>query len=45
MLLYGRDPCLPIDELLDNPEDCWMIDIKDYKEEVSHCFALAWELA
>ena len=44
-LSYGRDPCLPTDELLDNPEDRRLIDARDYKEEMSHRFAVAWELA
>ena len=44
-LLYGRDPRLPTDELLDNSEDRRLIDARDYKEEMSHRFAVAWELA
>ena len=44
-LLYGRDPRLPTDELLDNSEDRRLIDTRDYKEEMSHRFAVAWELA
>ena len=44
-LLYGRDPWLPTDEILDNPEDRRLIDARDYKEEMSHRFAVAWRLA
>ena len=43
--LYGRDLCLPTDELLDNSEDHRLIDTRDYKGEMSHRFAVAWELA
>ena len=44
-LLYGRDPRLPTDEILDNPEDRRLIDARDYKEEMSHRFAVAWGMA
>ena len=40
-LLYDRDSRLLTNKLLDNPEDCRLIDARNYKEEMSHRFAVA----
>ena len=44
-LLYGRDPRLPTDEVLNVPVDRRNIDLRDYKEEMTHRFSTAWQLA
>ena len=44
-LLYGWDPCLPTDEVLNVPVDQRNIDLRDYKEEMTHRFSIAWQLA
>ena len=44
-LLYGRDPRLLTDEVLNVPVDRRNIDLRDYKEEVAHRFSTAWQLA
>jgi len=44
-LLYGRDPRLPIDEALGITTDQRIINIGDYKEQLSHHFSVAWKLA
>ena len=44
-LLYGRNPRLPTDEVLKTPVDRRNIDLRDYKEEMTHRFSTAWQLA
>ena len=47
-LLYGqpgREPRLPTDEVLITPVDCRNIDLRDYKEDMTHRFSTAWQLA
>lgn len=44
-LLYGRDPRLPTDEALDVQVDRRLVDIEDYKGEMTQRFSEAWRLA
>ena len=44
-LLYGRDPHLPTNEVLKTLVDRRNIDLRDYKEEMTHRFSTAWQLA
>ena len=44
-LMYERDPHLPTDEALDVQVDRWLIDIEDYKGEMTQRFSEAWRLA
>ena len=44
-LLYGRDPQLPIDEVLQPPRERTEIDIEDYTGEIVARMTEAWELA
>ena len=44
-LLYGRDPQLPSDSVLNMPKDRRMMSLNDYKAEVTIRFADAWKLA
>ena len=44
-LLYGWDPCLSTDEVLNVPVDQRNIDLRDYKEEMIHHFSTAWQPA
>ena len=44
-LLYGRDPRLQTDKVLNVPVDQRNIDLRDYKEEMTHRFSTAWQLA
>ena len=44
-LLYGRDPQLPSDSVLNTPMDRRMMSLNDYKAEVTVGFADAWNLA
>ena len=41
-LLYGQDPCLPMDEVLNIQVDQQTIDIRDYKEEMTQHLSTAW---
>ena len=43
-LLYGRDPRLPTDEVLNIPVDRRNIDLRDHKEEMIHRFSTAWQV-
>ena len=44
-MLYGRDPRLPAAEVLAAPDDRRVVDVRDYKTELCHCFTEAWKLA
>ena len=44
-LLYGQDPRLPTDKVLNVPVDQRNIDLRDYKEEMTYSFSTAWQLA
>ena len=44
-LLYGRDPHLPSDSALNAPKDRRMMNLNDYKAELTTRFADAWKLA
>ena len=44
-VLYGWDPRLPTDEVLNIPVDRRDINLRDYKEEMTHSFSTAWQLA
>ena len=42
-LLYGRDPHLPTDEMLNIPKERYYVDIEDYVREITSCMSEAWE--
>ena len=44
-LLYGRDPRLPSDEALNIKTDQRIVDIRDYKEDMTERLSTAWQLA
>ena len=44
-LLYGRDPCLPTEQTLSPPPSRQVLDLDDYKSELTTGLAEAWELA
>ena len=43
--MYGMDPHLPTDKALDVQVDRWLVDIEDYKGEMTQRFSEAWRLA
>jgi len=44
-LLHGWDPQLPTDKVLSVPEDRRMVDMRDYKTEMTYWFTEAWKVA
>ena len=44
-LLYGRDPRLPTEEALSPPQTRQVLDIDDYRSELTIGFSEAWKLA
>ena len=44
-LLYGRDPRLPTEEALSPPQTRQVLDIDDYRSELTTGFSEAWKLA
>ena len=44
-LLYGRDPHLPTEEASSPPQTRQVLDIDDYRSELTTGFSEAWKLA
>ena len=44
-LLYGRDPRLPTENALSMPTTPYMVDLEDYRTELTCCLSDAWSLA
>ena len=44
-LLYGRDPRLPSENALSAPTTPYMVDLDDYRCELTSCLSGAWTLA
>ena len=44
-LLYGRDPYLPSDDVLNPPRDRRIVNLNDFKAEITTRCADAWQLA
>ena len=44
-MFYGRDPRLPLGEILSQPSTPYMVDIDDYRTELVSGLSDAWKLA
>ena len=44
-LLYGRDPRIPSESVLSQPSPPYMVDVSDYKVDLTSNLASAWKLA
>ena len=44
-LLYGRDPRIPSESVLNQPSSPYMVDVADYKVDLTSNLASAWTLA
>ena len=44
-LLYGRDPRMPSDSALNSPTTPYMVDLEDYRSELTSNLSDAWAIA
>ena len=43
--MYGRDPSLPTETVLSKPPSPYLVDVEDYRSELTTRMSTAWTIA